>query len=160
MPLFWEALEICERTGDLDGQIAYLGSLHEAQRWLGETAEAAALADRLGARCEQAGKSDRAAWARHRAQRIRAGEPLVRVVLEADGKSFELDDLSSPLPRRPVQVPVRTQPDGARARSRRWSRKGDVSAARGTTPARWGRFAPPPWWIPPTRGPTTSPVSR
>jgi tetratricopeptide (TPR) repeat protein len=103
VPLFWEALEICERTGDLEGQIAYLSNLHEAQRWLGETAEAAALADRLAARCEQAGKGERAAWVRHRAQRVRDGEPLVRVVLEADGKSFELDDLSSPLPAGPFK---------------------------------------------------------
>jgi tetratricopeptide (TPR) repeat protein len=103
VPLFWEALEICERTGDVEGQITYLANLHEAQRWMGETTEAAALADRLAARCEQAGKSERAAWARHRARRVRDGEPLVRVVLEADGRSFELDELSGPLPPGPFK---------------------------------------------------------
>ena len=125
VPLFWEALEICERTGDLEGQIAYLSNLHEAQRWLGETSEAAALADRLAARCEQAGKGERAAWvripgaagprrraagprrARGRRQVLRARRPL------------------EPAAGWPVQVPVRTQPDGA-------GRGHDAGRGRGT----------------------------
>ena len=96
--LFWKALELSERTGNIEGQLAHLSSLHEANRWLGETAEAAALADRLAERATQAGDSVRAEWARARAKRVRDGEPLNRVVLEVGGNKLELDELRAPLP--------------------------------------------------------------
>ena len=96
--LYSQALEICERTEDRRGQIAYLRSLHEAQRWLGEASEAAALADRLAERCEQSGDQESADWARRRARWVREGEPLNRVVVEVGGKRIELQNLSAPLP--------------------------------------------------------------
>jgi tetratricopeptide (TPR) repeat protein len=97
VPLYLQALEICERTADRDGQIAHLSSLHEAQRWLGETAEAAAFAERPAECCEQAGNQERSDWARRRAFRVRQGEPLNRVVVEMGGKQIEIDELSAPL---------------------------------------------------------------
>jgi tetratricopeptide (TPR) repeat protein len=96
--LFGEALAICERTGDLEGKIAYASNLHEAHRWLGQTAEAAAFADRLAERCDEAGNAPRAAWARRRARAVRAGEPLNRVVVEAGGRELELDEIGPAAP--------------------------------------------------------------
>jgi tetratricopeptide (TPR) repeat protein len=87
------ALEICRRTGDVDGEIAYLESLHEARRWLGQLPEAVGLAEELATAHEGAGHREKAAWARRRAARTRAGEPLVRIVVEIGGQSHELDHL-------------------------------------------------------------------
>ena len=96
--LFWKALELAEKTGNIEGQLAHLASLHEANRWLGETAEAAALAERLAERATGAGDTVRAEWARARGKRVRDGEPLNRVVLEVGGNKIELDELRAPLP--------------------------------------------------------------
>ncbi len=65
LALFWRALELCDKTENVEGAIAHLTSLHEARR---------------------------------RAERVRAGEPLNRVVIEAGGKSLEIEELASPLP--------------------------------------------------------------
>ena len=96
--LFEEALAICIRTNDLEGEIAYLGSLHETHRWLGHDAQAIDLAERLAARYDAAGNRERSQWARGRAARMRAGEPLVRVVVEIDGLTLELDELPAAPP--------------------------------------------------------------
>src|SRR6266540_3110704 len=90
LALFWRALELCDKTENVEGAIAHLTSLHEANRWLGETVEAAALADKLAERAARAGDGERVEWARRRAERVRAGEPLNRVVIEAGGKSLEI----------------------------------------------------------------------
>ena len=90
---FEKALAICRQVADLDGQIAYTNSLHEAQRWLGHDSDAIALANDLAQLHERAGNQERSLWARRRSARMTAGEPLVRVVAVIDGQTLELDEL-------------------------------------------------------------------
>jgi tetratricopeptide (TPR) repeat protein len=96
--LLQESLVLADRLGDPKERIAGLHNLHEAHRWLGEGDEAAAVAERLGQALEAAGEPGRAAWARRRAARVRAGEPLNRVVVDVGDKQLELDELAAPLP--------------------------------------------------------------
>ena len=98
VPLFEEALAICRRTGDVEGQIAYVNSLHETHRWLGHDREAIALAGELAGLHERAGEHDRSQWARRRVARMSAGEPLLRVVVQIDGQTLELDELPAKPP--------------------------------------------------------------
>jgi tetratricopeptide (TPR) repeat protein len=101
--LFDEALAICRRKKDVEGEIAYLSSLHETHRWLGHDKEAISLAGELAERCDGAGDRDRGRWARQRAARMQAGEPLVRIVAEINGKTLELDELPGTPPKGSVQ---------------------------------------------------------
>jgi tetratricopeptide (TPR) repeat protein len=96
--LFEEALAICKRTNDLEGQIAYLNSLHETHRWLGHGADAIRLARELADKYEAAGNHERSRWARGRAALMQAGEPPVRIVAEIEGKTLELDELPARTP--------------------------------------------------------------
>jgi tetratricopeptide (TPR) repeat protein len=88
------ALAICEATGDVEGVVAYLTNLHEIERWRGEVESAAGLADRLGEALRD-GDPARARRYVERARRLRAGEPLVRVVVVPDNEAtaVELDQL-------------------------------------------------------------------
>src|SRR5204862_204847 len=56
--LFDQALAICRRAKDVEGEIAYLSSLHETHRWLGNEKEAISLAGELAERCDAAGHRD------------------------------------------------------------------------------------------------------
>jgi tetratricopeptide (TPR) repeat protein len=103
VPLFEEALALCRRTADLEGQIAYVNSLHETRRWLGHDREAIALAGELADLRARAGDQSGSQWARRRAQRMSAGEPLLRVVAEIDGQTLELDELPAQPPKGRVQ---------------------------------------------------------
>jgi tetratricopeptide (TPR) repeat protein len=49
-----QALELCERAGDAEGRLAYLGNLYEIHRYLGQAEEAAGYAERLRAHDEAA----------------------------------------------------------------------------------------------------------
>ena len=101
--LFDEALAICRRTNDAEGEIAYLSSLHETHRWLGHDKEAISLAGELAERCDAAGHHDRGQWARQRAARMQAGEPRVRIVAEIGDKTLELEELAATPPDEPVR---------------------------------------------------------
>ena len=89
VPHLGHALAACERTGDADGVAAYLESLFEAHRYLGQPAEAAGYADRLAA----LGPAKAAARWRTRAAIVRAGEPPNRVVAVVGGDAFEVDEV-------------------------------------------------------------------
>jgi tetratricopeptide (TPR) repeat protein len=89
VPHLEHALAACEPVGDADGVIAYLGSLFEAHRYLGQPAEAAGYADRLAAVSPE---REAARW-RTRARIARAGEPLNRVVAVVDGATFEVEEV-------------------------------------------------------------------
>src|SRR5207249_3707355 len=49
LPHLEQALALCERSGDREGIVAYLGSLFEANRYLGRPEPAAGYAERLSA---------------------------------------------------------------------------------------------------------------
>ncbi|AGA25100.1 hypothetical protein Sinac_0688 [Singulisphaera acidiphila DSM 18658] len=90
---FQHALELCERTGDAEGVLAYLGNLHEVHRYLGRTNEAADCADRLADALKKMARLDAADSYRQRAARVRVGEPLNRVVVEVAGRRYEVAEV-------------------------------------------------------------------
>jgi tetratricopeptide (TPR) repeat protein len=87
------ALAGCEATGDAAGIVAYLGNLHEIDRYRGDAAGAATALERLADAVERLGDPRRAAAHRRQASIVRAGEPLCRVVAELEGERYELSDL-------------------------------------------------------------------
>ena len=95
LPIFQQALELCRSVRDEEGVLAYLGSLFEAHRYLGQGAEAANVATEYAAALERRGQSERARRQRKIADIVRRGEPLNRVVAELGGVTFELDELPS-----------------------------------------------------------------
>ncbi|MEZ4359700.1 MAG: tetratricopeptide repeat protein [Kofleriaceae bacterium] len=96
------ALELCERSGEGEGVMAYLGNLFEIHRYLGDGAGAATYLERLAAALVRRDPA-RAGLMRRHAAIVRAGEPLCRVVAQVDGQLVELSELSE-LPPSPGHV--------------------------------------------------------
>lgn len=93
VPHLEQALALCEQSGDREGIAAYLGSLFEAHRFLGQGERAAGYADRMAAFLDAQGAArDSARW-RTRARIVRVGEPLNRVVAVVNGATFEIDEV-------------------------------------------------------------------
>jgi len=90
---FEETLGLCEESGDDQGALAALFSLFEVHRYLGETEQAAARADRIAGVLDRLGDADEARAFRRRAARVRAGEPRCRVVAIVNDKPAELDEI-------------------------------------------------------------------
>ncbi len=93
IPHLEEALRQCQRTGDGEGVIAYLGNLYEVHRYRGQADLAAEYAERLAGTLDADGRSADAAHYRRQARIVRAGEPLNRVVAVIDGVRHELDEV-------------------------------------------------------------------
>ena len=92
---FETALRLCRDYKDDAGVRAYLNSLYEVHRYLGDAARAAEYADESAAAHENAGEKETAARLRRQASIVRAGEPLVRVKLSIDGRPHEVDDVAT-----------------------------------------------------------------
>ena len=92
---FEQALAICERIGDEEGRLAYLGNLLEASRYLGRSDAAAQYAEALAEEHVKAGLRVEAERLQRRAELIRRTEPLNRVVVEDQGSWLEVDDVVS-----------------------------------------------------------------
>jgi tetratricopeptide (TPR) repeat protein len=93
IPHFEQALVLCERTNDTDGVVAYLGSLFEANRYLGNSPKAAGLADQLAHLPGQiVAAHEQKRW-HTRARIVRSGEPLNRVVGNINNESLELYEI-------------------------------------------------------------------
>jgi tetratricopeptide (TPR) repeat protein len=93
IPHFEQALSLCEKSSDIEGIAAYLGSLFEVHRYLGHSGKAADYADRMATHLNsQAATQDANRW-RTRARIVRAGEPLNRIVAVVNGVTFELDEV-------------------------------------------------------------------
>jgi tetratricopeptide (TPR) repeat protein len=90
---FESALASAERGGDPRSVAAYLGSLYEAHRYLGHATEAATFAGRLADLLDRHGDPFDASRFRRQARIVAAGEPPNRVVVDMDGREYELDDL-------------------------------------------------------------------
>jgi tetratricopeptide (TPR) repeat protein len=88
-----QALERASRCEDLEGVAAYLGNLYEIHRYLGQTSDAAQFAQRLAEVLARQGKAEEAERYARQAERVRAGEPLNRVVVDVDGQRFELAEV-------------------------------------------------------------------
>lgn len=75
------ALELCERRGDTQGVRTYVENLFEVHRWREEREAAGACAERLAGLHEGLD----ARWWASQARVVRAGEALLRVVVEVPG---------------------------------------------------------------------------
>lgn len=94
-----DAAKLCEQQGDADNQVGYLMNLVEIHRWRGKPEEAAACAETIADLAKLRGHlEDAERWAQ-RARVIRAGEPLVRLLVVMDGRPYEVDDLPAQLSR-------------------------------------------------------------
>jgi tetratricopeptide (TPR) repeat protein len=89
---FRAALELCQAIGDVEGQMAYLGNLLEAHRYLGDVSEAASTGEELIELRERQGMDSESLTKRVRS--IRAGEPSCRIVCVRDNKEWELEELT------------------------------------------------------------------
>ncbi|HWE04941.1 MAG TPA: tetratricopeptide repeat protein [Tepidisphaeraceae bacterium] len=87
------ALELSERRGDEQGAAAGLRGMYEIERYLGKFAEAADDADRLSAAFAKAGNTADEKWWSRQAARVRAGEPLCRVVFFVQDQQYEVEDV-------------------------------------------------------------------
>ncbi len=123
------ALAICKDTDDVDGMLACLGSLYEAARYLGEFDRAAEHADARAELLRQLGKQSEAAQFQRTAERVRAGEPLLRVVLSIEGERRELEEDLGPLPERVQFIFERNRPSLRLAE--RLTKKGERLASQG-----------------------------
>jgi tetratricopeptide (TPR) repeat protein len=89
VPHLEQALALCEQSGDAEGLVAYLTSLFEAHRYLGQSGAAAGYADRLASVLKPTPGAAR--W-KTRAAIVRAGEPLNRVVAVVNGVPCEVNE--------------------------------------------------------------------
>jgi tetratricopeptide (TPR) repeat protein len=87
------ALQFSEQRGDDNGVAASLRGIYEINRYLGKTAEAAAIADRLSAQFTKLGNATDSQWWQRQAERVRAGEPLLRIVFFLNDQQYEVDDV-------------------------------------------------------------------
>lgn len=128
VPLFEQALAHCERTGDLEGVQAYLGSLYNVHRWLGRPGPAAAAAHRLADLLEAEGQHDEAEQHREQAERVAAGEPPNRVVAVVGDRTCELDELDGTV----TQIRFVFQRDRLTLRpASEWTRRGEQLGSAG-----------------------------
>jgi tetratricopeptide (TPR) repeat protein len=75
---FQAALELCREISDIEGQLAYLGNLMEAHRYLGNVPEAASTGEELVGLSERQG-IDSGPLSK-RVRMIRSGEPSCRII--------------------------------------------------------------------------------
>lgn len=85
------ALSLCVKSGDIEGQVAYLGNLLEAHCYLGD-GNAVATAERLLEVKRSSGLPHDETL--HRLTLLQRGEPLCRVVCVRDGQTLELDQIT------------------------------------------------------------------
>ena len=133
------ALAICKDADDVEGMIACLGSLYEAARYLGEFDRAAEHADARAGLLRQLGKQSEAAHSQRMAERVRAGEPLLRVVLDIEGQRRELDEELGPLPERVQFIFERNRP--LLRLAERLTQEGEVLASQGQLEKALAKFA-------------------
>ncbi len=88
-----QALQRVRQGGDVQGVIAYLGNLYEIHRYQGRGQEAAACAEELAELHQQQGRPGEARRYRNQARLVRAGEPLLRVVVDLGGQRYELEEV-------------------------------------------------------------------
>jgi tetratricopeptide (TPR) repeat protein len=88
-----QALQLSEQRGDVQGISAALRGIYEINRYRGKFAEAAEYGDRLAAQFAKAGNAVEQQWWTKQSGRVRAGEPLCRVVFFVKDQQYEVDDV-------------------------------------------------------------------
>lgn len=89
-----EAIDTCERIGDTGGVLAWADGLFEVHRYLGAPEDAARAAETGAGAATILGQHEQSELRLTRAERVRAGEPLLRVIALRDGAELELDELT------------------------------------------------------------------
>jgi tetratricopeptide (TPR) repeat protein len=125
------ALDLCRRSGDLEGVAAYLGNLYEIHRWLSQAQQAAICADELADVHDQRRQPDEAARYRRQAELVRKGEPPLRVIVAINGRRYEMDE---------VRAGVEGKIEFLLERNRLALRPSGALTARGEEEAKQGRF--------------------
>src|SRR5665213_3285138 len=87
------ALELSSERGDAQGTAAGLRGMYEVLRYEGKFKEAADYADKLAAQLTTMGNADDARNWSKQAARVRAGEPLCRIVFFVNDRQFEADEM-------------------------------------------------------------------
>jgi tetratricopeptide (TPR) repeat protein len=91
-----KALSLCETQGDQPGVVAYLGNLYEIHRYRGDAGAAGRFLARLGDALERQGDSHGAGARRRQLAIVVRGEPLCRVIVEMNGREYEVSDAPKP----------------------------------------------------------------
>ncbi len=88
-----QALQLSEARAEEQGIAAGLRGMYEICRYQGKFAEAADYGDRLSAELAKLGKTDDAQFWTRQSARVRAGEPLCRVVFFVNDQQWEVEDV-------------------------------------------------------------------
>src|SRR5262249_20175385 len=89
------ALVLAEQCANIAGIANNLKGLYEIERFLGHSEAAGLCATHLSSLLlEYAPPQESETW-RRKAERVRQGEPLSRVVVEVAGQRYELDELAT-----------------------------------------------------------------
>lgn len=91
---FETALALCQERAEQEGIIAHLGNLLEAHRYLGQIDQAVHYAEALAAAYNAAGQVSEAQTFHGRAERMRQGEPLCRIVVQSEGGNVEVEQFA------------------------------------------------------------------
>jgi tetratricopeptide (TPR) repeat protein len=91
VPHFEKALSLCKSLNESQGVYAYTFNLQESHRYLGQWEEAAQCADRIAVMYAE--NPEGARW-RARAARLRAGLPLVRVMVQQGEQKLEVEEVT------------------------------------------------------------------
>lgn len=92
---FQNAVTLSEKVGDPSGVLNNLRNLYELYRYMGDAEKASAMAEKLSAEYTKAGKAVVGKRYQKLASVVKAGEPLLRIVVLADGGRLELDELAN-----------------------------------------------------------------
>ncbi|HZK82666.1 MAG TPA: hypothetical protein VFC46_16395, partial [Humisphaera sp.] len=88
-----QTLQLSEQRGDEQGISAALRGIYEINRYRGKFADAADYGDRLAAQFAKAGNAAEQHWWAQQSARVRAGEPLCRVVFFINDQQYEVEDV-------------------------------------------------------------------
>lgn len=95
LPLYERCLARCRRSGEAEGITAYLRNVLEANRYLGNRSAAGDASKQLSAHMEATGDAAGAEEYKRWARILKAGEPLLRVVVRSENKVWEVGDIPS-----------------------------------------------------------------
>lgn len=87
-----KTVALCSALKDPSATSSYLHQLYLTYRYLGRASDAARCADRIAALCP--GTLDEQSW-KYRANLVRTGEPLVRILVVQNDRGYELPEVEA-----------------------------------------------------------------
>jgi tetratricopeptide (TPR) repeat protein len=88
-----KALECTTMQGDTEASLAYMSNLYEVNRYAGDSAKAAEIAEAIASKEYDRGELVLASNWRHQARAVAAGEPLHRMTLRVGDEFFEMNEI-------------------------------------------------------------------